>query len=489
MSQQIINQVSAGDTLGDPIFTAFGKVNANFTELYGRLPGISVLTYGADPTGVLDSTAAINQAMLVLSLLGGGVVNYPAGTFLVGVTTAISYTYSNIYHLGVSRESTVIVNAKANAPAFTVGDGVASLFGGGFSSMRFTGKSGVVGVAGQSAFLIQKAGQFKIQDVFASNATAALYRGAHLINCSQFVVSNLQVQACLNDGITNIGGVDGSFTDCRSDANGGAGWNLNASQGGYYKACTAFNNTNSAWFLVSGSPASAPNKNNFFVECVGDTSGTYNWQISDSQDSVWLGCWGSTQQSITVNTFATGFIVSTQNSKRLTFIGCLAITNNSHGFQLQDTGASAPVQIIIDGCQFTSNGVAAGGGYGIQLNGNVNNVRINSGNLSANATGGILNQSAQTDIVVSGNPIGFVANNEGSGVVTTTTTSIAVTHGLGFTPNLSNIQVTATSSMAASAITSYWISTPTATQFTVNTNAAVTGASFNFVWRAGFHGT
>jgi hypothetical protein len=37
MTQQIINiGTSPNDTTGDPLRTAFGKVNANFTELYNN---------------------------------------------------------------------------------------------------------------------------------------------------------------------------------------------------------------------------------------------------------------------------------------------------------------------------------------------------------------------------------------------------------------------------------------------------------------------
>lgn len=40
MAQQIINQVNPGDGLGDTIYTAFGKCNANFTELYNFATGV-----------------------------------------------------------------------------------------------------------------------------------------------------------------------------------------------------------------------------------------------------------------------------------------------------------------------------------------------------------------------------------------------------------------------------------------------------------------
>jgi hypothetical protein len=64
-----------------------------------------------------------------------------------------------------------------------------------------------------------------------------------------------------------------------------------------------------------------------------------------------------------------------------------------------------------------------------------------------------------------------------------------VTHGLGFTPNAANIQLTDISSRAASGISSVWISAVSATTFTVSVNTAVTTTAFNFVWRAAFNGS
>jgi hypothetical protein len=372
---------------------------------------VSVFDFGADPTGATDSTAAIMAAVTYLNSLGGGKLYYPSGSYLVGSSTFVSYVFGSIQHEGASTESTVIINASTNQPAINVGNGVTQIYGGGIKNMRFTTKAGVVAVSGQTGFTFSKVGQFRIENVLVANTLAACYRGAYFTACSQYTVYNLQTQGCVLDGHSHISATDPYVTDCRSDANGGAGYVLNFCQGGEFKSCTAFIN-NVAWGLSSTTPASSPNKNNYFFACVGDTSVNYNWQIQDSQDSVWVGCWGSTQQSITVNTSAVGFFVTTQYCTRLTFAACIAVNNNGQGLQLFDAGASAPTAIIIDSCQLTGNGVAAGGGWGLALNGVVNKVRVNGGNLSGNATAPILNQSSQTDITISGSPIGYApANN------------------------------------------------------------------------------
>lgn len=472
------------------------EIAANVTPVnFGYAPG-NVLRYGADPSGSRDSTAAINQAIAVANAQGGGVVLYPPGRYLVGSAGIfISYVFGSITHRGASREATLIINGSANQPAIQCGNGITQIYGGGIRDMTFTQKASVPAVVGNAAFVYSLVGQFSIVDVFISNGIGAPYRGAYFTGssynngCSQCVIDTLEIQGCLDVGFTNIFGVDFYMHDCRSDANANGGYALNGSQGGYYRACTAFGNGAEAWNLSSNTPASAPNKNNFFAQCIGDTSASYNWLIADSQESNWVGCWGSTQLSALVNTFAAGFFITSQYSQRLTFTGCISVNNNSHGLQVFDPGASAPTYVSFHNCQSTSNGIAAGGGYGLAFNGVTNQIRVNGGNFTFNVTGSILNQSSQPDITISGNPVGFVSANQGPGIITTTNTSVVITHGLGFTPNLNNIQITDTSSRVASGITAVWTSTPTATTFTVNTNAAVAGSSFNFVWRASSNGT
>jgi hypothetical protein len=461
---------------------------------------VNVMDFGADSSGATDSTAAINAAISAIVTLGGGIVSYPTGKFLVGSTgTFISYTSGNVLHVGASR-GTTIVNGSTTHPAISVGGSGSSIFGGGIVSMFFTQSSSVTASSGNCAFKFIQVGQFLIRDVFVSNFLGAPFNGAIFTTttstgCSQFVVDNLQVQNCLDAGITHLGSSDVYMSNSRSDANGNGGHSLNAVQGGYFRAVTAFGNTGVAWNLTSGAPSTAPNKNNFFDQCIGDTSGSYNWQINDSQDSTWVACWGSTQLSNSVNTFANGMIITGQFCNGLTFLGCIWENNNSHGVVLFDSGGSAPTNIDLIGCLFGSthnalqgNGQSGGTAYGLTLNGAVNHVRF-GGKFGNNLTGAFLNSSSQTDIVPNGNPIGYVTCNEGNSAIATSATSVAVTHGLGFTPTAANIQLTDISSRTASGISSVWISAVGATTFTVTCNTAVTTVGFNFVWRAAFSGT
>ena len=85
MAKQTINiGQSANDKNGDPLRTAFGKVNANFTELYAGganetqlTNGSKTLTLNADgsitfPDGTVQKSAGVNKSFTVAMSIGLG---------------------------------------------------------------------------------------------------------------------------------------------------------------------------------------------------------------------------------------------------------------------------------------------------------------------------------------------------------------------------------------------------------------------------------
>lgn len=77
------------------------------------------------------------------------------------------------------------------------------------------------------------------------------------------------------------------------------------------------------------------------------------------------------------------------------------------------------------------------------------------------------------------NNLGYKTESQGSSTVANGTSSIAVTHGLGYTPTLSEIAVIFGQTLAAA--THFWITSLTSTQFTVNTSTNVS-ADRAFSW-------
>lgn len=78
MSQYIINVGAAPDDgTGDPLRTAFTKINANFTELYGQCVTVNSSTYTSSNT---DSYIGVNYAGPVTLTLH---VGYPSARLIV----------------------------------------------------------------------------------------------------------------------------------------------------------------------------------------------------------------------------------------------------------------------------------------------------------------------------------------------------------------------------------------------------------------------
>jgi hypothetical protein len=71
-------------------------------------------------------------------------------------------------------------------------------------------------------------------------------------------------------------------------------------------------------------------------------------------------------------------------------------------------------------------------------------------------------------------------SNRGTATITSAATTVTVTHSIGITPAISDIQVTPTNSMGTAA--KYWIDTVTATTFNVNVNAAPGATTATFNW-------
>lgn len=82
---------------------------------------ISVTQYGADPTGVADSTAAIQAALTYLASLGGGTLTIPKGSYLV--TDTLSYTGSN---LTIIADGAVINHTSAQNTTLDIAGGQTS---------------------------------------------------------------------------------------------------------------------------------------------------------------------------------------------------------------------------------------------------------------------------------------------------------------------------------------------------------------------------
>lgn len=78
--------------------------------------------------------------------------------------------------------------------------------------------------------------------------------------------------------------------------------------------------------------------------------------------------------------------------------------------------------------------------------------------------------------------VGHVTEASGTATVANGATTAVVTHGLGTTPALKDIQVTPTNNLGNAA--KFWIASPTSTQFTITVDADPGATTATFVWQA-----
>jgi hypothetical protein len=119
-----------------PIWTTNGLTNGTIASSNVVLPGegrdtstltqylannyvYNILDYDADPTGALDSTAAINAAATACLAAGGGVVFIPRGTFRI--TSAIQLP-ADVWLCGAGRVASQIVQYTAGQDGIRLGD-------------------------------------------------------------------------------------------------------------------------------------------------------------------------------------------------------------------------------------------------------------------------------------------------------------------------------------------------------------------------------
>lgn len=93
--------------------------------------------------------------------------------------------------------------------------------------------------------------------------------------------------------------------------------------------------------------------------------------------------------------------------------------------------------------------------------------RVRSGNVSSNNDGSVTK---------------LLEKSTGTAVVANGTTSIAVNHGIGRTPVLSDLSVTPTNNLGNA--TKFWISGVTSTQFTIDVDVNPGATTAAFVWKA-----
>lgn len=448
---------------------------------------ISIRQFGAKGDGTTDDTVAIQNTLNNFSS-----IFLPPGNFLFSNLTVAKPI--DIVGSGVS--CTTLTCSTTTGNGISISSSSSRIFRVNLRNFCIT-YSGIA--TSGSALYLNNIGQGAIRDLMITGGAAGVgpFNGLFLNNVTQFPFDNIQVNNVLADGIH----IDGNCTDLylsnsRSDANGLNGVLITNSQGIYCSNVSAYSNTGSGWKIAYG--GTNPNINMFFVNCVGDSSQSANWLITDLVRGYFANCWGNTQKNA-VNTFVSGFLASKDPSgslSRLEFVNCVANNNNAHGFSF--TGGQ---YIHMANCLAEANGVAqTGHGIAIATTTDVNiitsRLMSNTGNglnVGASCTNCVISNSstifntgplqilsASSDIIIK-TVAGFKNSAVGSSFIASGSTSVAVTHGLAITPVPGKISTTQTLG-TTNDTGNVWISAIGATTFTVNVRLDPGASGFQFNW-------
>jgi hypothetical protein len=227
------------------------------------------------------------------------------------------------------------------------------------------------------------------------------------------------------------------ISDSRSDANV-CGFFLQDSQGMYCTNCTAYGNTSNGWNI--GTAGTNVMQYGFFVNCIGDTSGSDNWLITQLFVGTFSSCWGSAQISQLLNTSSACFNINSYNVSDLTFQGCLALANNSHGF-LINNGARISLNGCISGSTYKP-GVAngkSGTGSGVYIGSPSERISISDLISNGNPSYGIEIANGVTQSSVIGGELRYNVLGAVSCLANTINADIYFDAVQGYTPLLNNV--------------------------------------------------
>jgi len=457
------------------------------------LETVSVKDFGAKGDGAADDAAAIQSAINYAASVGGGRVVLPQGTYLVGSTLNLT---SNAVHLvGFSRFGTLIKGASPSMVVVNVSGSFCGIHELSFAHNSTPAAGGVcVKVTGtgfsMTKFIIRNAYvgiDFRATAGFMNDFQILDYESVGLLCMS---MNDLFVsQFIMNAGTSTRGALGGIRLYNRAEAvvvtdgdilEGAYSMTMGADS---YTANNrpAYNNFTNVFFDSSVNPTLITKcVNTEFVGCW-FSGGRYGGGNSGADISTctnvrftncrWFNC-GS--QGVAVQSTAL----------KVTFLNCDASSNSTtagngvaHGFWF--AAGCTGFQLI--GCT-AGNGIYTGvQGYGVFLGTGCSNFNIIGGNLTGNNSGAVGGDLTGAGANVR-SVLGIKTSSKGSDAVPVGQTVANVTHGLGYTPALQDIRVTATSVPSSSGVTNWYVTGANATTFQIVTNVSVSGSPMSFGW-------
>jgi hypothetical protein len=472
---------------------------------------VSIKDFGAVGDGVTDDTAAFLAARTYLQSVGGGSLYIPRGQYLVN--GVVLFNFDAIFIYGDGARASVILTASGTADIFVIGDGITTRNAVSVTGIGFN--ASVTRTAGHYLKL-NKVNQAKVSKFWMGGP----FVGLSILDSTIVVAKDAQIVnptvatgvGLLIDGTT---GNDHYLRDIIVTGNAGsqplAGIRVRHTAGLWMSGCGAI--WSGDGLLID--PAGGQSVLNIFTSRnAWDTCLRNGCSVVPAAGGA-VRRWSSHGDWFSTNTLD-GFVTGGAGSvSGVSFLGPMAYNNGRHGlsftsvingFSITDpriSGNSTSVANIYDGINVAagvSNWNIKGGKsgqqdgftniqrYGLAVEaGASDNYSIRDIDVTSNTTGGILDGGSGTTKYVQGNP-GARTSNSGGATIAVAASSIAVNHGLAFTPTVNDIQLTPLSNLGGSGISFYWVSAATSTTFTISVNTNVATIGINFAWTARIKG-
>ncbi len=352
---------------------------------------IHVEDYGAVGDGSTDNSAAISNAVTACVFAGGCTLHFGSSTGNQFVMQGVQIVGNSVRM--VCEGGVTLINKSANSYAIQFGDGTTQYNSDGITGCTFGQLMSVVAGPGNVALKLNNLLQMNVQNVTIKNYPSAPYDALIAYNINQTTIDKLYVAGAKNNGIqiTSSGSPNGGdifLSNVQSNSNGMDGLNFGDDGGIYADNVTAFGNGRYGWNLYK---ISFGNVNLFFSNCVGDTSGSYNWSITSLNNGQFSNAWGSTQLQTSVNAFAAGFFFAGPDVKNIVMTNPVASYNNSHGIMIFNAGGMPQhISIVnpIAGSSTNGNG-RSGAGNGIWIDNYPTDISIIGGMALSNTSGAI----------------------------------------------------------------------------------------------------
>jgi hypothetical protein len=474
--------------------------------------GINVKDFGAVGDGVTDDTAAIQAAIDYVGGIGGGVVFFSRGVYLV--SSVLNMAVKGITLKGEGPKASVIDTNSTTANIINIGTSPAYNAAGGVESMGFT--SSVTRTAGYT-IAVDGCEHYTLKDLKIDT------NGGHGLGFSITgglsgigFISDIDIEITgVFQGISINGSNDQYFSNMWIRGPIFNGGTVTGSNG------ILIQSTGGAWFtdievvqfqrgVQINAGAAATNSWIHFNNVLADTNALDGWLLAGSGTNrgiVMQDCWAGTNGITDVNSNG----LKATNCDGLLLSNFRAINNGGYGIQVsadstvkniairggivagnsqETTGALDGIivaggltgGIIIDGVFAQSaGGVADKQRYGIHLvTGATDNYTIINNFVSANLTAGINNNATGTNKTVKYNH-GYVTEAKGTGSIASGTTTDVIAHGLDATPSIGDIQIVGGEN-PTNDIGNIWITAVGATTFTVNVRNDPGASNWDFEW-------